>query len=186
MVGSVSELEARVRAMIKQYHQPIVCERYIEGREFNVTVIGNGAEADILPLHEIDFGKMPCGSPHIVSYAAKWDEDHPDYAGTLPIPARAASPQLRKDLRDTALAAFAALDLRDFGRVDMRVDSEGMVYVIDVNPNCDLSPDAGVARAAASMGLDFPQLIGKICELAWSRYVSNQTHTPEDPLSSSD
>ncbi len=180
VVHSVSALESRVRALIEQYHQPIVCERYIEGREFNVTVIGNGVEADILPLHEIDFDKMPSGSPHIVSYAAKWDEAHPDYAGTLPIPARAASPQLRKDLRDTALATFAALELRDFGRVDMRVDSDGMVYVIDVNPNCDLSPDAGVARAAASMGLDFPQLIGKICELAWNRHVSNQACAPAD------
>ncbi len=169
VVGDVSELRARVAAMLEQYRQPVVCERYIEGREVNVTVIGNGEGADILPLHEIDFAKMPDGSPHIVSYAAKWDEDHPDYAGTLPVPIRDASPELQAALRQTALDAFAALELRDFARVDLRVDAGGMPYVIDVNPNCDLSPDAGVARAAAHKGLDYPQLIGTICKLAWDR-----------------
>ena len=68
------------------------------------------------------------------------------------------------------MAAFHALELRDYGRVDFRVADDGTPYVIDVNPNCDISPDAGVARAAAAGGLSYAQLIGRICEIAWERY----------------
>ena len=63
-----------------------------------------------------------------------------------------------------------ALELRDYGRVDFRVAEDGTPYVIDVNPNCDISPDAGVARAARAANMTYPQLIGKICQIAWERY----------------
>lgn len=163
-------LVARATALLRKYKQPVVAEQYISGREVNVTVIGNGDEIGILPLHEIDFGKMPEGSPHIVSYAAKWDEDHPDYRGTLPVPLVGASPEVESEIERTAIAAFNALELRDFARVDLRIDDSGTAYVIDVNPNCDLSSDAGVARAALAGGLEYHQLIGRICEIAWRRH----------------
>ena len=70
---------------------------------------------------------------------------------------------------DVALAAYRALGLCDFGRVDVRVDPDGNPWVIDVNPNCDLSPDAGAARAAACAGMSYPAFIGRICELARER-----------------
>jgi D-alanine-D-alanine ligase len=70
-----------------------------------------------------------------------------------------------------AKGAHAALGLRDYARVDLRVDADGQPWVIDVNPNCDISPDAGVARAAAVAGMTYPQLVGEIAELAWKRYA---------------
>ena len=167
-------LERRALELIERYRQPVVVERFIDGREVNVTVIGNPGALEILPLHEIDFAAMPAGSPHILSYAAKWNEDHPDYAGTLPVPLRDADPELVAAIGSVARAAFEALELADFGRVDLRIDHRGRPYVIDVNPNCDLSPGAGVARAAAHAGLDYPQLVGRICEIAlrrWRRHV---------------
>ena len=172
VAADASELSRRARELLDQYKQPVVAERFIEGREVNVTVVGNAGALEILPLHEIDFGAMPDGSPHIISYAAKWDEAHPDYAGTLPVPLRDKSPELAAAIESAAKAAFVALELADFARVDLRIDSAGHAYVIDVNPNCDLSPDAGVARAAAAGGLDYPMLIGRICEIAWRRHVN--------------
>jgi D-alanine-D-alanine ligase len=171
-VVDASSLRARAEALLTQYQQPVLGERYIEGREVNVTVIGNGTELGILPLHEIDFGKMPEGRPRIVSYAAKWDEDHVDYEGTKPVPMKNLSAALEARIAETAKGAFRALGLRDFGRIDLRIDEEGKPWVIDVNPNCDLSPDAGVARAAEHGGMPYPQLVGKICELAWRRHDS--------------
>ncbi len=170
LVSSPSELKKRGLELLEQYGQPVLCERYIEGREVNVTVLGNGADLAVLPLYEIDFGEMPEGRPHIISYAAKWDEEHVDYGGTKPVPMRDVSPKLAATIADTAKRSFSALGLRDFGRVDLRIDREGTPWVIDVNPNCDLSPGAGVANAAAMAGMDYPQLVGRICELAWSRH----------------
>lgn len=169
-VVDAASLMARAAELLERYQQPVLGERYIEGREVNVTVLGNDNELGILPLHEIDFGKMPEGRPHIVSYAAKWDEEHVDYEGTKPVPMKDLTPQLEARIAGTAKAAFRALGLRDFGRVDLRIDNEGQPWVIDVNPNCDLSPDAGVARAAEHGGMPYPQLVGKICELAWGRH----------------
>ncbi len=175
VVDDRAALIDRSTALLQKYNQPVVVERFIEGREVNVTILGNSLDTRALPLHEIDFGKMPAGSPHIVSYAAKWDEEHPDYAGTLPVPLEGISESLAAAIEKTAIDAFGALELCDFGRVDLRIDANENVFVIDVNPNCDLSPDAGVARAALSAGLEYHQLIGRICEIAWRRHGKELT-----------
>jgi len=164
-----ASLARRARTMMDEWKQPVLAERYIEGREINVTMIGNGANLEVLPLHEIDFSAMPPERPRIVSYAAKWDEAHVDYAGTKPVPLRGASPELIAAIERTARAAWDAVGLRDYGRVDLRIDAAGNPWVIDVNPNCDISPDAGVCRAAAAAGLDYPRLIEKIALVAWKR-----------------
>jgi len=169
VVRNRDELARRSLELAAKYKQAVLAERYIEGREFNVTVMGGGDELFCLPLHEIDFGDMPADRPHIVSYAAKWDEDHVDYGGTKPVPMRDSSPELVAAIEQISFDAFRALGLRDFGRVDLRIDESGLPWVIDVNPNCDLSPDAGVANAARFGGMEYPQLMGRICELAWRR-----------------
>ncbi len=170
VVQDRAALTERGGQLNRKYRQPVIAERYIAGREVNVTVWGPPHELDILPLHEIDFAAMPDDRPHIVSYAAKWDENHVDYEGTKPVPMKNVDDTLAEALKTTSIAAFRALEMRDFGRVDLRVDEHGKPWVIDVNPNCDLSPDAGVARAAKFAGIDYPRLIGRICEIAWKRY----------------
>ena len=176
-VTHLDALVARASTLLARYGQPVLVERYIDGREVNVTLLGNGLMPEVLPLHEIDFGAMPPGLPRIVSYAAKWDESHAEYAGTRPVPMDAPA-ALAGRIEDVARRAFRALGVRDFGRVDVRIDAHGRPWVIDVNPNCDLSPGAGVARAAVRAGADYPGLIGRICRIAWSRY--------EDPSASFD
>ncbi len=168
----------RVTELMREHNQPILVERYIEGREVNVTVLGNGEGARVLPLHEIDFGRMPAERPRVLTYAAKWDENHVDYIGSVPIPMVDVPPAVEEDIRRAALESFHALGLRDYGRVDMRLDDDGRPWVIDVNPNCDLSPDAGLPRTARSIGLDYPHIIGHICELAWRRHVDDHPRAP--------
>jgi D-alanine-D-alanine ligase len=163
-------LVRRASDMLERWREPVIAEGFVAGREVNVTILGTGSRVQCLPLHEIDFSAMPDGSPHIVSYAAKWDPAHPEYRGTLPVPLRDTPPQVIAAIEEVATAAFRALELRDFGRVDLRVDAGGQPWVIDINPNCDLSPDAGAARAARSAGIEYPQLLGRICDLAWSRH----------------
>jgi D-alanine-D-alanine ligase len=169
LVRTPAELRRRAAAMMEEFKEEVLAERYVAGREVNVTLLGSGGDLEMLPLHEIDFAAMPADRPHIVSYAAKWEESHVDYLGTKPVPLRDATPALCAAIERTARAAWHALDLRDYGRVDLRIDAAGTPWVIDVNPNCDISPDAGVARAAAVHGWSYPTLIGRIAELAWAR-----------------
>jgi D-alanine-D-alanine ligase len=171
VVADRVSLAMRVRELVQRWDQPVIAERYIAGREVNATVLGTGAHASLLPLHEIDFAAMPPGAPHIVSYAAKWNEAHIEYAGTRPVPMMDVSGLLMSTIERVALAAFSACGLRDYGRIDLRVDDAGVPWVIDVNPNCDTSPDAGVARAGRTAGLAYSELIRRICELAWCRYA---------------
>jgi D-alanine-D-alanine ligase len=173
LVASAEALRRRARELIAEHHQGVLAERYIDGRELNVTLIGNPPALDVLPLHEIDFAAMPAGRPHIVSYAAKWDERHVDYAGTKPVPLRAADRELVDSVERTARAAWDALGLRDYGRIDLRIDAHGP-WVIDVNPNPDISPDAGVARAARLAGMTYPQLIARIALVAHRRITAQR------------
>lgn len=169
VVHDETQFLARCRRMWSEFGQSVLGEKFIAGREVNVTLIGEGAGVEILPLHEIDFAKMPEGRPHIITYAGKWDENHVDYAGTKPVPLRDSDPALRARIAAAARAAWDATGLRDYGRVDLRLDAAGMPWVIDVNPNPDISPDAGVARAAAVAGIDYPSLIEKVVLGAWGR-----------------
>ncbi len=169
VVHDVNELRARSRELMTEFKQAVIAERYVAGREINVTVLGNGSTARTLPLHEIDFAAMPPDRPHIVSYAAKWEESHVDYFGTKPVPLRAAPPALIAAVEAVALAAYRAIELRDYGRVDLRVDAAGQPWVIDVNPNPDISPDAGASRAAAAAGLSYPLFVGEIAKIALAR-----------------
>ena len=172
VVRSGAALRARAAELMREHRQGVLAERFVEGREVNVTLLGNGRAPRVLPLHEIDFSAMPGERPRIVSYAAKWDEAHVDYAGTPVVPLQGATPALIAAIEATARAAWAALGLRDYGRVDLRIDAAGVPWVIDVNPNCDLSPDAGVARAAAAAGLSHAALIDEIARTAWRRIRS--------------
>lgn len=170
LVTNAAALRARAAAMMAEFEQPVLAERYIDGREINVTLIGNGADLEILPLHEIDFGAMPAGRPRIVSYAAKWEETHVDYAGTKPVLLRDANPTLVGACESIARATWDAHGLRDYARVDLRVDKHGQPWVIDVNPNPDISPDAGVVRSAAVAGMSYSQLIERLANIALRRY----------------
>ena len=169
VVHNVEQLRARSRELMLEFNEGILAERYIEGREVNVTLFGAGDRVEVLPLHEIDFAAMPADRPKIVSYAAKWDEKHVDYAGTKPVPLKGLSEAVCAEIERVSRAAWAAVELRDYGRVDLRVDDAGVPWVIDVNPNPDISPDAGVARAALAAGMSYPQMVNRIAELALAR-----------------
>jgi D-alanine-D-alanine ligase len=168
-VHSPAALRARARVMLEEFGQSVLAERFIAGREVNVTLIGNAEELEVYPIHEIDFSKMPAGRPKIVSYAAKWEEGHIDYIGTVPVRLGEADAALIERASKVARATWDAMGLADYARVDMRVDADGQPWVIDVNPNCDISPDAGAVRAAAALGLSYPQLIERIAMVAWRR-----------------
>jgi D-alanine-D-alanine ligase len=173
VVRERDQLLQRVRHVLTTYRQPALVEQFIEGREINVSILERPEVADadpqVLPLHEIDFTEMPADRPRIVSFEGKWVEDSAEFRGTRPVPCQLA-PELQERVAGTALQAFRALDLRDYGRVDLRLDASGQPWVIDVNPNCDLSGDGGgFARAARAAGLSYADLVLRMLALAMNR-----------------
>lgn len=129
-------------------------EQYIEGREFNVTLLATAGGVEVLPVAEINFEGLPEGLPRIVDYAAKWDVSSPGYHNT---PRAYPSPQgddagLLKKLADAARACWNTCELKGYARIDFRVDAQDTPWVIDVNPNPCLSADAGFMAATAQAG----------------------------------
>lgn len=154
-------LRARVAAMTEQFDEVMVQE-YVAGREFNVGLVGERA----LPIAEIDFATMPPGSWPILTYAAKWDAGSAEELGSVPI-CPANLPQKVSDrLVRVATAAWAAMQGKGYGRVDLRLDDQGRPWVLDVNPNPDLNDDAGLARMARAAGWDYGELVRRVAEVA--------------------
>jgi D-alanine-D-alanine ligase len=168
VVREPSELARAVEAIATTLRQPCLVEQFVEGREFNVALLGHPTPR-VLPLSEIDFSGLPPGAPHIVSYEAKWSSGSEDDLGTSPVLHPALPNNVAARVRRAATDAFRAVGVRDYGRVDVRLSSTGVPYVIDVNPNCDLSPQAGMARAAAAVGIDYGSFVGLLVRYALRR-----------------
>lgn len=154
VVHDQESLAARVDKIVRTYNQPAIVEEYIEGREFNVAVLEDG-EPRALPVSEIDFSKMPEGYPHICSYEAKWYPDHILYKATPPICPARINKELSRTLQELAVNAFRVMGCRDYARVDFRMNSQGEVFILEVNPNPDISLDAGYARALNAAGINY-------------------------------
>jgi D-alanine-D-alanine ligase len=174
VVRDVTELLERMDLIQREFRQPALLEQYVDGREFYVGVLGN-ADAQALPLIELDFSAFPADRPRIASWEAKWGDDGSgagaEFAGTRSVIAEGVDEELVRRVQAVAVEAFHALRLRDYGRIDLRVTAEGEIYVIEVNPNCYLEREGEFARAAARAGLPYESLVGRIVELAMARYA---------------
>lgn len=170
VVSGERALRARAAYVIDTYAQPALVEEFVEGREFNVSMIEEASGPRVLPLAEIDFTKFPAGAPRLATFAAKWIEGSAEHKGTPSVAARKLGRGQEGWIREAARGAWKALKLRGYGRVDMRLAGDGMPRVIDVNPNPDISLDAGFAKAAARAGIDHGNLITRIVEIALGRF----------------
>lgn len=168
VVHDESSLRARVAEVVRGFAQPAIVEEFVAGRELNVALVGYPA-ARVLPLSEIDFGELEPGAPRIVSYEAKWSPGSQADRATRPVLHPELGAAQAAKVRKAAQDAFRALGLRDYGRVDVRLSASGVPYVIDVNPNCDLSPSAGLARAAEAVGITYHALVRLLVRYAVKR-----------------
>lgn len=168
IVGNEKELKERIEYVFQQFNQPALCEEFIDGRELNVAVIGD-KKPKVLPISEIDFKKMPDHLYNIVSYQAKWDPLHEAYHKTIPICPAKLPKIIEEKAKKMALAAFKVMGVRDYSRVDMRLSKNNKLYVLEVNPNPDLTEGAGFMRSAATSGLSYTAALKKIIMFAYER-----------------
>jgi len=162
-------LRARASFVLERYAQPALVEEYIEAREINAALLAGPRGVELLPLSEIDYSGFASDEAHIVTYAGKWIEGSRDWNLTQVIPAREFAAGQRDKLERVARRAFEVLGLADYGRVDFRLDARDEPFVIDVNPNPDISPGAGFLLAAQRAGLSYDDVIARIVESALRR-----------------
>ncbi len=167
VVTNPAALRTQIALIHGRYGAALV-ERFIPGREFNVSVLAL-LEPQVLPLAEIEFGAAFPLDRRIVTYDAKWAGESEQCLQTpVRCPADVEA-ELAAELRRMALAAYRATGCRDYARVDMRVDVAGKVFVLEVNGNPDLSLTAGFSRALEAAGIEYDAFIDRLVRTAYER-----------------
>jgi len=172
VVNDLDQLEKQVTKISNLFGGNSLVEEFLEGREFNVTVLGN-KEPVALPVAEMVY-YLPPELPRLLTFAAKWVEESVYYKGTRATCPAEVGEEERQQISQTALTAFKLLDCRGYARVDMRMDAEGVANVLEVNPNPDISPGYGAARQAAAGGMSYNQFIEKIVMYALEEQLASQ------------
>jgi D-alanine-D-alanine ligase len=168
VVTSLKELFEKIDYVHHEFDSPALLEEYIEGREIYAAILGN-EKPEALPLIELDLSKLPDGMPRIAGYEVKFDTTTEAYRVTKSAPAKDLDEETIARIEQTAITAFRALKLRDYGRIDMRLTEDGRVYVLEANPNPWLDPLAEFAMAAKESGRSYTETIGEIVEEAMRR-----------------
>ncbi len=168
---SIKELMERIDYIHAEFDSPALIEEYIEGRELYVGVVGN-EKPHALPVVEMDLSKLPEGTPKIAGSEVKWEEDSEAYKTTKPFFPEDLDEALVTRLQETAVQAFTALQLRDYGRIDFRLATDGTIHVLEVNPNPYLLASAEFAMAAKKSGRSYNSLIAEIVDSAMGRYAT--------------
>ncbi len=178
VVRDIAQLEKQVSRISQQFGGKALVEEYVDGREFNITVWGNG-EPSVLPITEIVYS-LPPGLPNILTFAAKWERGSIYFKSTKPVCPAKISPELRSSIEHVAMSVFRLLHCSGYLRLDMRVDSRGQPNVFDVNPNPDIDRGTGAARQARAAGMTYTQFIGNIVQLALGVRGVQADHTSDD------
>lgn len=175
VVNGVKELMERVQYVQNEFDSPALIEEYIEGREIYAAILGSYERTEVLPLVELDLSQLPEGVPRIASRDVKFERDSQAYKVTKSAVVENLDEETTQKLSDTAVAAYRAVKLRDYGRIDMRLTADGEVYVIEANPNPWLSSKHEFAMAAKKSGRSYTELIKNIVELALERTRKTST-----------
>jgi D-alanine-D-alanine ligase len=162
-------LSRQIQYVIEKYHQPALVEEFIDGRELNAGLLESNGKVGVLPISEIDYSEFPEGVPKICGYEAKWMADSIEYQKSKPICPAPLEWVVKKRVEHIAVKAFKLFGCRDYARVDIRIDRNGKIYVLEVNPNPDISPESGMTRAIKVQGMTYEDFIGALLERALQR-----------------
>jgi len=164
-VTDLAGLRRQVRWLREGFRQDALVEEYVGGREFNVGVLGNGTETD--PHRSLPPAELVYRNPRwrLCTYESKWDVTHPSYAEIAPVCPAQVPAGLLSRLSEITLRCARIFRLTGYARVDFRENDAGELFVLEVNPNPDISPDAGMARAARAAGLSYADLVLEILRL---------------------
>lgn len=168
VTASGAEVRRMLPARAEALGGACFAERFVDGREFNLSLLSGTGGPQVLPPAEILFSNFPEGKPEILDYPAKWDESSDGWLNT---PRRfdfeESDRELLNRLEETARRCWRVFNLRGYARVDFRVDSDGTPWVLEVNTNPCLSPDAGFAAALETARIPFDNAVQRILDDAF-------------------
>ncbi len=168
VVDDRKHLVKRIDMILDDFEQPALVEEFIEGRELGVSVLGNGTPR-VLPIEEMVFSGLPEGFRGILSFESKWEPlSEVFHLGELVCPAD-LSESVEKRIHDVALRTYEAMGVRDYARIDMRLGKNNRLYVLEVNPNPDLTEGVAFMASAKAAGLSFPDTLETIVREALKR-----------------
>jgi len=162
-------LNRQIQYVIEKYQQPALVEEFVDGRELNVGLVETNGKVGVLPISEIDYSEFPEGIPKICGYEAKWIPESTEYQKSKPICPAHLEWVMKKRVEHIALKVFKLFGCRDYARVDMRIDRDGKIYVLEVNPNPDISPESGMARSIKVQGMSYTEFVRELIERALQR-----------------
>jgi D-alanine-D-alanine ligase len=168
VVYNLEQLNDRINKIFQEYYPPILVEEYIEGRELHVSVLGNDPP-EVLPIIDFDFSELPSDHPNIISYDAKWNPLVESFHRVHSVCPAHLSPKVEKKVKNAALAAYKITGCIDYARLDMRLTDDNKVFVLEVNPNPDLTESVSFMESAEHHGLTFGETLARIVEFALSR-----------------
>ncbi len=173
LVRTPRELGERVRDVITLYRQPAIVERFLAGREFTVGVLGTSPAYEVLPIVEIDHEQLPGGAAPIYSYEAKWVWDRPEKPLEIFLCPAPVEPALRRRVEQVVVRACTVLRVRDWCRVDVRLDERGVPNILEVNPLPGILPkpedNSCLPKAARTAGYSYSDLIHRVVDEACAR-----------------
>lgn len=175
-VVSGREAIAEIRSRQARFGGEFFAERFLAGREFNVAILSGEDRPEVLPIQEILFDIPDDQRPRIVDYEAKWDETSPAFHGTpRQFGLETREPQLAGRLAGMARECWQEFGLAGYARVDVRTDESGTPYILEVNTNPCLTPDAGFVATAAKAGLSYLDIIARILAAAMQRERTDES-----------
>ena len=151
----------RLRQLFDEYRSPVLVEEFIDGREFTVPLL----DGQPLLVEEIELHV----EPRIVGFRAKWEAGSTEYRQTTPVFNPAIDDRQREEMMTLALRVWHAIGLRDYGRVDFRMDTEGQLFVLEANPNPDISAGSGYRRSLEVAKIPYPTFIATLLDNALGR-----------------
>lgn len=168
VVRDYASLSDRIKKVFAEFTPPIIVEEFIEGRELHVSVLGNDPPA-VLPMIEFDFSEFPSDHPNIISYDAKWNPLDETYHRLHSVCPAKLPERVRKRVEEIALRAYQVTGCRDYARLDLRLSERNQAYVLEVNPNPDLTEGVSFMESAEKVGISFSQTLRRIVEYALAR-----------------
>lgn len=164
IVYNQDQLEDRVRFIHDDTQTDALVETFIEGRELYVGVIGN-RQLKVYPIWEMIFEHAKPGDPQIATSRVKWDIEHQKKLGIKTVRAKGISPRVEEKIKRVCKRVYKALSLSGYARIDLRLRDDGEVFVIEANPNPNLSYGEDFAESADSIGISYEKLLRKIISL---------------------
>lgn len=170
VVEDAASLAQRVQFIHERFHQSAIVEEFVHGRELYVGLIGNGDRLELLPLTELAFAKGATPpEARIATKYAKWNDAYRRRRGIKSVFARPIARVARERLEATCRVACAALGLRDYARLDVRLTADNEVVVLEANANPFISFGHEMANAAGKAGMDYYAFIQRILDEALAR-----------------